>query len=270
MLGTKLAALAFCGSNGEMQSLTLAEYRELAGIAGSLVKGRKGLIFGVGQTLRTAEEQARIARRAGADAVIIMAPHTPDENITGLAEYYRRVAAAAEIPAFLYQTKWSGVLSLHLLDRLTGVENICLVKDENGNLSHYLNVRSRFGDRFHWINGMAEPFSPSYWHLGVHTFTSGLACFMPHVTTEIHDLATRGNFDRVNQLLDEIVVPLYEIRNRRPGYKCSMIKGAMDFLGLRGGPVRPPLRELEAEDRADLEALLARTGLLASRQVTAS
>ena len=89
MLDTRLAALAFTGSNGEMQSLTLDEYAALTATAGEMVAGKKGLIFGVGQTLRTAQAQARLARKAGADAVIIMAPYTADMNEPGLADYYR-------------------------------------------------------------------------------------------------------------------------------------------------------------------------------------
>lgn len=265
MLDTKLAALAFCGSNGEMQSLRLDEYEKLAAIAGEMVGDKKGLIFGVGQTLHTAQAQARLARKAGADAVIIMAPYSPDLNEVGLADYYRRVAGAAEVPVFLYQTKWSGVLSLSLLEKVAGCENICMVKDENGNMSHYLNVRGKFGDRFYWVNGMAEPFVPAYWNHGVHTFTSGLACFMPQVTTDIAELATQGNFERVRQLLDEIVVPLYQIRNRHPGYKCSMIKAGMRAAGLPGGRVRLPLIELSEWDREELEALMRRVGLLAAK-----
>ena len=269
MLDSDLAALTCCGSNGEIQALTLDEYRAVAEAAGGLIGGKKGLILGVGQTLRTAEAQARIARKAGADAVIIMAPYTADSNEPGLAEYYRRVAGAAEIPAFLYQTKWSGVLPLTLLDQLVDVENICMVKDENGNLSHYLNIRVRFGDRFFWVNGMAEPFVPSYWGLGVTTFTSGLACFMAATTDEIYRLANNGDFKRINEILNETVVPLYEIRNRKPGYKVSMIKAAMDLAGLKGGSVRPPLIDLSPEDRRDLESLMARTGLLNARRVSA-
>ena len=269
LLGSGLAALAFCGSNGELQSITLDEYRAVTETAAAMVSGKKGLLFGVGQTLKTAQEQARLARRAGADAVIIMAPYMADENEPGLADYYRRVAETAEIPAVLYQTKWSGVLPLSLLDRLQNVENICMVKDENGNLSHYLNVRQRYGDRFFWVNGMAEPFVPSYWNLGVTTFTSGLACFMPQVTDEIFQRASTSDFGRVNQLLDEIVVPLYQIRNRKPGYKCSMIKTAMNLAGLAGGFVRSPLIELSPDDRRDLEAILTRTGLLNAQRISA-
>ena len=267
MMESGLAALAFCGSNGELQSLTLEEYRQVAEVAASEVNGRRGLIFGVGQSLRVAEEQARTARRRGADAILLMAPYTNDANEPGLADYYRRVAEAAELPVFLYQTKWSGVLPLSLLERLANVENICMVKDEHGDLSHYLQVRKHFGDRFFWVNGMAEPFVPSYWNLGVTTFTSGLACFIPQVTMEILAAARKGDFVRINQLLDEIVTPLYEIRNRRPGYKCSMIKTGMNLAGLKGGCVRPPLIELSREDRQDLENLLQRTGTLSPRAV---
>jgi 5-dehydro-4-deoxyglucarate dehydratase len=268
MMESGLAVLAFCGSNGELQSLTIEEYRQIADVAAGVVGGRKGLVFGVGQTLRAAQEQARTARRAGADAILLMAPYTSDANEPGLADYYRLVAEAAEIPVSLYQTKWSGVLPLSLLERLAKVENICMVKDEHGDLSHYLQVRRHFGERFFWINGMAEPFVPSYWKLGVTTFTSGLACFIPQITMEIFEAARRDDFARINQLLDEVVVPLYEIRNRRPGYKCSMIKTGMNLAGLKGGFVRPPLIELSSADRADLAALLEKVGALSSPGVT--
>jgi len=265
LLATGLSAMAFCGSNGEMHSLTLDEYERIAELAGGRVAGRKGLIFGVGQNLRTAVEQTRLARDADADAVMVMAPYCADLGEEGLADYYRGVAEAAGLPVILYQTKWSGLLPLSLLEKLAPVRNIVMIKDEFGSISHYWSVREAFGDRFFWVNGMAEPYVPSYWNLGVTTFTSGLACFMPLITLEIFELARQGRFDRVAGLLGEVVIPLYEVRTRRPGYKCSMIKAAMNLAGLRGGWVRPPLRELLPEDLHDLEEIMTRRGLINSR-----
>lgn len=264
LLATGLDSLAFCGSNGELHALTLDEYERICGLAAELAGGRKQLIFGTGQTWRAAERQAEVARRAGAHAVLCMAPYMADANEPGLADYYRRVADTAEASVILYQTKWSGVLPLSLLERLADVENIRMVKDENGNLSHYLSVRRQFGDRFRWINGMAEPFVPSYWQLGVQTFTSGLACFMPEVTSRIQTLARKGDFAAINRILDELVLPLYELRNRRPGYRVSMIKTAMSLAGLPVGGVRPPLIPMSAPDREDLRALMGRHQLLAA------
>jgi dihydrodipicolinate synthase/N-acetylneuraminate lyase len=85
---------------------------------------------------------------------------------------------------------------------------------------------------------------------------------MPEQTMQIGRHARSGNFAALNKMLDEIVTPLYQIRNRRPGYKCSMIKTAMTLCGLKGGRVRAPLIEMLPEDRRDLEALLERVGLL--------
>ena len=258
-----LDALTFCGSNGELHALTPSEYDRVARIAGESVADRAHLILGVGQNWRMARDQARTARQAGARAVLCVAPYTGDANERGLADYYRGVADTAEISVILYQTKWSGVLPLKLLERLADIENICMVKDENGDLSHYLQVRRHFGERFRWINGMAEPFVPSYWKLGVETFTSGLACFMPQVTMSIRELARSGEFVALNRILDQLVIPMYELRNRRPGYKVSMIKAGMAMAGTPAGDVRPPLLSMDPGDLADLHKLMARHELLA-------
>ncbi len=256
------AALCCCGSNGEMPSLTLEEYRRVAAVGAEATKGKMGLIMGVGQTLHTAQAMARVARQAGAEGILLVSPYSNDLSDEGLADYYRRVAGVAEIPVALYQTKWSGLISLKLFDLLSDVENISMVKDENGSISHYVNVREHFGDRYYWVNGMAEPYVPAYWNFGVQTFTSGLACFMPEQTMQIGRHAQNGDFAALSKMLDEIVTPLYQIRNRRPGYKCSMIKTAMTLCGLKGGRVRSPLIEMLPEDRRDLEALLEKVGLL--------
>ena len=262
MLDSGLDALSFCGSNGELHALGPADYEQVCEVAGSVAAGNTYLIFGVGQSWRAARTQAARARRAGADAVMCVSPYMADPSEAGLAEYYRSVADAAQINVILYQTKWSGVLPLTLLERLANVENICMVKDENGDLSHYLQVRRHFRDRFHWINGMAEPFVPSYWNLGVKTFTSGLACFMPDVTLRIRELAEDGDFPAVNKILDDVVIPMYELRTRCPGYKVSMIKTGMELRGVPAGGVRPPLIPMDPADREDLRRLMVRTGLL--------
>ncbi len=262
MLDAGLDALCFCGSNGEQHALDLEDYERVCEVAGEAARGRAYLIFGVGQSWRTARLQAAMAQEAGAHAILCIAPYTGDENEPGLADYYRGVADQSGLSVILYQTRWSGVLPLSLLERLAGVSNILMIKDENGNLSHYLQVKRHFGNRFRWINGMAEPFVPSYWNLGIETFTSGLACFMPHVTLQIQELARQGMFQEVNAILDDIVVPMYELRNRRPGYKVSMIKTAMSLAGIKAGSVRPPLVPMEPADKEDLRALMARHDLL--------
>jgi 5-dehydro-4-deoxyglucarate dehydratase len=52
------------------------------------------------------------------------------------------------------------------------------------------------------------------------------------------------------------VVPLYAMRARRKGYEVSVMKAMMDLLDLRGGPVRPPLPDVRAEEFDELRVMV--------------
>ena len=66
MAAHEFAALCCCGSNGEMPSLTLEEYRRVAAVGAETTKGKMGLILGVGQTLHTAQAMAAAGAAGGA------------------------------------------------------------------------------------------------------------------------------------------------------------------------------------------------------------
>jgi 5-dehydro-4-deoxyglucarate dehydratase len=54
----------------------------------------------------------------------------------------------------------------------------------------------------------------------------------------------------------EYVIPLYDFRARRKGFEVTVMKAAMDLVGLTGGPVRPPLPSLRPEELAELQLLM--------------
>ena len=45
-----------------------------------------------------------------------------------------------------------------------------------------------------------------------------------------------------------LIGPIYALRAKRRGYEVSVMKSLMDLLGLAGGPVRPPLANLRADE----------------------
>jgi len=53
------------------------------------------------------------------------------------------------------------------------------------------------------------------------------------------------------------VIPLYAFRARRKGYEVSAMKVMMDMVGLNGGPVRPPLVNVQPEEEDELRNILA-------------
>ena len=54
----------------------------------------------------------------------------------------------------------------------------------------------------------------------------------------------------------KMVIPLYALRARRRGCEVSAVKAMMDLAGLAGGPVRPPLVDLRAEEIKFLQTAL--------------
>ena len=64
------------------------------------------------------------------------------------------------------------------------------------------------------------------------------------------------DFVALDQLMRRYVHPLYAIRERSRGYEVSIMKAAMEILGMPAGPVRPPLPDCDPQDLADLRALM--------------
>ena len=52
------------------------------------------------------------------------------------------------------------------------------------------------------------------------------------------------------------VHPLYAIRERVKGYEVTVMKEAMEILGMSAGPVRPPLVNCRPEDIEDIRKLM--------------
>ncbi|MEO7144986.1 MAG: 5-dehydro-4-deoxyglucarate dehydratase, partial [Bryobacteraceae bacterium] len=56
--------------------------------------------------------------------------------------------------------------------------------------------------------------------------------------------------------MERYVHPLYALRERMRGYEVTVMKAAMEMLGMPAGPVRPPLTSCRPQDAADLRELL--------------
>ena len=66
------------------------------------------------------------------------------------------------------------------------------------------------------------------------------------------------DFATLDGLMKKYVHPLYALRERMRGYEVTVMKAAMEMLGMPAGPVRPPLCAMRAQDREDLAKLVRR------------
>ncbi|GAA1628629.1 5-dehydro-4-deoxyglucarate dehydratase [Nonomuraea maheshkhaliensis] len=244
---------AACGT-GEFSALSESEHARAVRVAAEVVAGRVPVFAGAGGPLGAALNQARAAREAGADGLLLMPPYLAQGPGHGFEAYVRAVAEV--LPVIIYQ-RGSVVLEPEAVVALAGLPGVIGLKDGVGDIDRMqrivLAVRESYPD-FLFFNGLptAELTMPAYRGLGVELYSSAVFAFAPEIA-----LAYLHGEER---LLTEFYAPLVRLRGKVPGYPVSLVKAGVRLRGLDVGSVRPPLVEVSGEHLEELETLI-KTGL---------
>ncbi|TYB55053.1 5-dehydro-4-deoxyglucarate dehydratase [Nonomuraea sp. PA05] len=242
-----------CGT-GEFSALSESEHARATRIAAQVVDGRVPLFAGAGGPLGTALNQARAAREAGADGLLLMPPYLAQGPGHGFEAYVRAVAEV--LPVIVYQ-RGSVVLEPDAVVSLAGIPGVIGLKDGLGDIDRMqrtvLAVREKYPD-FLFFNGLptAELTMPAYRGIGVELYSSAVFAFAPEIA-----LAYLNGDER---LLTKFYAPLVRLRGKVPGYPVALVKAGVRLRGLDVGAVRPPLVEVTDEHLAELDELI-KTGL---------
>ncbi len=256
--GVKVIAVG--GGTGEFEALTAAELEALTRTALETVGQRALVIATLPPNLKAARELAPRYAALGVRVLLGMPPqirgHIP-RDLEGTYEYYRLLAEVTDVPLMPYNTQgWPA----EFFERLSTIERIIGVKDPCFDPQTLFRAIQRLGDRFVWIGNKRH--DPGVVHLryqmGMQAFTSGQSNFWPEPELAIHAAAQQQDWPRVIALQRQCA-PLEQLRLESDD--AAMVKTAMDLLGLHGGRVRPPRRDLTPAAREGLRAVLGRLGL---------
>ncbi|PZF84233.1 dihydrodipicolinate synthase family protein [Jiangella anatolica] len=259
LAGSGAGAVVVAGGVGEFYALEEAEYAALVRETVDAVAGRVPVLAGVGHSTAIATRLARAAADAGADGLMVNPLYFVNPDGDGMVRHYGEIGAASGLGMIVFSTD-GAVYDEKDLERLAEVEGAVAVKDEAGDQDLFARCVDRLGDRYVWINGMAELPAVDYARMGAVAMTSGLVNLDPAVALDVWAAALAGDADRHAAIVAERIAPIAALRASRPGYHITVIKEAMHLLG-RGGPaVRLPLVPLRAEDRAALAGHLDRGG----------
>ena len=256
LLEQPITAVVAAGGTGEMYSLTPSEYARVVELTTHAVEDRVPVIAGVGFGLRLAVEMAQAAEKAGADGILAFPPYYPDADDEGLIDYYRAIGEATSLGMLIYSRDWAN-FSPAMVERLCAIPSLVAWKDGQGDIRRLQAIMNLVGDRLHWIGGAGDDMVAAYYSIGIRTFSSSIATVAPRLSLRLHELAEAGEREALTELLDRCVIPLYALRARRKGYEVSAMKLMMDMVGLNGGPVRPPLVNVETGEADELRSILS-------------
>ncbi len=257
MVSHPMAALVAAGGTGEVYSLTPGEHREVVEAAVQAAAGKAPVIAGAGINPAIGVEMAKQAHAAGAGGLLLLPPYYVSAHDDGLYDYYAALAAATPLGCLIYSRDWVAP-SAAMVERLTKIPNLVALKDGQGDIRALQRIKARVGERLEWIGGIGDDLLAGYYALGIRCYTSSITNIAPRLSLQLHDRASALDVAAVSRLMTNYVVPLYNIRARKRGYEVSVMKAAMEILGMPAGPVRPPLTWIRPEEEPEIRSLMER------------
>jgi 4-hydroxy-tetrahydrodipicolinate synthase len=258
MLDGGIDAVTPNGNTGEFYSLTPDERQRMVTLTVEVAGDRALVMPGVGHDVATAAAMAAAAAAAGAPAVMVHQPVHPYRSVDGWVAYHQAVAAAAPevgLVAYVRDPNITADALARLADdcpALVGVKYA--VPDPFGLPAAIAAVGS---GRLTWICGLAERWAPFNWITGARGFTSGLANVAPELSVRLLH-ALRDNEIGDAMALWRQMLPIEQLRARRhDANNVSALKEALAQLGLCGPGVRSPISQLDAQESAEVTAILS-------------
>ncbi len=261
-ISQNIDAIVPASTMGEFPLLSEEERSAVLGTAIRAAQGRCLVIANI--TANDIRETIRLgvdARNKGADGVIIMLPPFFALDEDEQFDYFQGIMKSVKLPAVIYSSEnvASSLLSLPLLDRLVGLDNVCGIKEAIRSAERVCELASSFGNRLPVI-AAAEMALPDVVSFGIRATLTASSCFAPILCRSLMEAARTGYPDT------NIAEAFYPIRLFRNLFQNEVDRGfpryipwtkaACEWVGLQAGPPRKPIAGLRDWERERLRAVL--------------
>ncbi len=241
-----------CGSTGEGLLLKKETRKKLLEVVLDAVQGKVPVITHVGAIdLPTTLELAVHAREAGAAAVSSIPPIYFQYGEKEVIEYYKQIAAAAEIPLVMYGVGLANTkLTVSLVEELMKVENIIGIKWTYPDYYSMGLLKNINGGNINVINGPDEMLVCGL-AIGADAGIGTTYNVMPGLFVKLYDAYRNGRVERaktLQQTINRVITVLIQY------HAIASTKELLCHMGFEVGQCTKPLRRLTAEER---EAFLA-------------
>jgi 4-hydroxy-tetrahydrodipicolinate synthase len=241
-----------CGTTGESVTMSEKERLHIIRMTVEVAKGRQArVIAGTGSNNTAATiDFTRMAREAGADASLLVAPYYNKPTQQGFFAHFSEIARSVKkFPIMLYNvpSRTSSNISADTTIRLAEMcENIVATKEASGNYSQVMEIINRRPKNFRVFSGDDASTLPLI-SLGADGLVSVIANEMPKETSRMVGRALDGAHTAARKMHYQLL-PLMEANfiESSPA-PCKFVMKEMDlleeYLRLPLVPVTAPTRE---------------------------
>jgi 4-hydroxy-tetrahydrodipicolinate synthase len=250
-----------CGTTGESPTMSHDEHMRVTELCVEVAKDRVPVIAGTGSnSTDEAVSLTKHAKKAGADAALVVTPYYNKPTQEGLYRHYKAIHDAGDLPIIIYNIPGRSVVDMTLatMARLAKLPNIIGVKDATQDLTRPMLTRLAIDKDFCQLSGedgTAVPFLAG----GGDGCISVTANVAPRQCSEMHKAWRDGDIDTCLALQDRLM-PLHSALfcESSPG----PVKYAASLLDKCSAETRLPLCEIAEESKAKVKKAMVGAGLL--------
>jgi 4-hydroxy-tetrahydrodipicolinate synthase len=250
-----------CGTTGESATLSHEEHNRVIACTVETVKRRVPVIAGSGSnSTDEAIALTQFAKKAGADAALLITPYYNKPTQDGLYRHYKAVAESVDLPLVLYNIP--GRTSVNMLPstvaRLSAVRNIVAIKEGSASLQQVSEIIQACGDRITVLSG-DDPLTLPMMAVGATGVITVTANIAPKDMAGMVNAWAAGRFEEARRLhykLYPLFTALFLETNPIP------VKEALGLMGRIDPEMRLPLCPMGQENRDKLIRAMKDYGLL--------
>jgi 4-hydroxy-tetrahydrodipicolinate synthase len=244
------------GSTGENYAQTVEERLEIARFTKDRMKGRLPLVVGTGAMLTPdSVALASGAKDMGADAILLASPPyaVPTDRENALNALAIDKAAGLPVMLYNYPGRTGTMMGEEFLDRVGRSRNFCGIKESSGDINR-VHLLARDYPHIQLGCGMDDQ-ALEFFAWGSRFWVCGGSNFLPKEHIALYKAcAVEGNFDKGRRIMSAMM-PLMRVLEQG-GKFIQTIKYGVDLNGITTGPMRPPLKGLNKDDKRALEQVV--------------
>lgn len=250
-----------CGTTGESPTLDHDEHKRVIDIVIETTNKRVPVIAGTGSnSTDEAVSLTKHAKKAGADAALIVLPYYNKPTQKGMIAHCRAIADAAELPLILYNIpgRTGSNMLPETLAQLADHPYIVGMKEATGNLEQMTQDIILCGDKLSFLSG-DDTLTLPLMSVGGRGIISVVANIVPKDVSDMTRAFLGGDWKRARELhlkLFPLSQSMFVETNPIP------VKTALAMMGKCQEEFRLPLCTMTDANRKKLEASLKSYGLI--------
>ena len=197
-----ISGIVPCGTTGESATLSFEEHEKVIEVVIGAAAGRVPVIAGTGSNnTKEAVVLTRYAKKAGADAALVITPYYNKPTQKGLIAHFTAVAEATDIPIILYNVPGrTGVnMTAETVARLAEVKGVVGVKEASGNLAQICDILHMTPKTFCVLSGDDGLYFPML-ALGAKGVISVVSNVAPREMADLYDAFALGEVARAREI----------------------------------------------------------------------